>query len=92
MNKLYAKISITFLLFSTIFFPYYFSYNDKYERAFGFPYRYIYFNEMKVSFFLSMNIDLALLLIDFFIIYVCIFIGAKLIKLIKKVAKHIMGS
>nr|WP_024837599.1 hypothetical protein [Clostridium sp. 12(A)] len=89
MNKLYVKASVIFLLISTIFFPYYFSYNDKYERAFGFPYRYIFFNEMKVSFFLSMNIDLSLLLIDFVIIYVFIYFGVKIIKAIKKLIQHI---
>lgn len=89
MNKFYAKVSAIFLLFSTVFFPYYFSYDDRYERAFGFPYRYIYFNEMKVSFFRSMNIDLSLLLIDFIIIYVCIHVGAKIINIVKKFADHI---
>ena len=74
MNKLYVKTSVIFLLISTIFFPYYFSYNDKYERAFG---------------FLSMNIDLSLLLIDFVIIYVFIYFGAKIIKAIKKLIQHI---
>ena len=44
---------------------------------------------MKVSFFLSMNIDLSLLLIDFVIIYVFIYFGAKIIKAIKKLIQHI---
>jgi hypothetical protein len=89
MNRSYVKISAIFLLFSTIFFPYYFSYNDRYDKAFGFPYRYLYFNEMKVSFFRSMNIDLSFLLIDFIIIYISIYIGAKIINTMRKIINHL---
>ncbi len=89
MNKLCTKISVIFLIVSTIFFPYYWSFNDRYEKAFGFPYRYIYFNDMKISFFRSMNIDLSHLLIDFVIVYICVFVGAKIFDFIKKVVDRV---
>ncbi|WP_077613134.1 hypothetical protein [Clostridium sp. Marseille-P2415] len=86
MNKFYVKISIIFLTISTIFFPYYFGFDDgRLEKAFGFPYGYIYFKEMKVSMIRSMNIDLSYLLVDFLIIYLCIRVGAKIFNFIKSI-------
>jgi len=92
MNKLCTKISAILLIVSTIFFPYFWSFNDRYEKAFGFPYRYIYFNGMKISFFRSMNIDLSHLLMDFVIIYVCVLVGAKIFNLIKKVVERVLNN
>ncbi len=92
MNKLCTKITVVFLIVSTIFFPYYWSFNDRYEKAFGFPYRYIYFNDMKISFFRSMNIDLSHLLMDFVIVYICVYVGAKIFKFIKKVVDQVSNN
>ena len=92
MNKLYTKISAIFLIVSTIFFPYYWSFDDRYEKAFGFPYRYIYFDVMKISFFRSMNIDLSHLLMDFVIVYIFVLIGAKIFNFIKKAVDRVTKS
>ena len=91
MNKLCIKISAIFLIVSTIFFPYYWSFNDRYDKAFGFPYRYIYFNDMKISFFRSMNIDLSHLLMDFAIVYICVLIGGKLYNLMKNIVDRVLN-
>ena len=84
MNKHYVKISIIFQIISTVFFPYYLGLdNERLKRAFGFPYGYIYFSEMKDSFLQSMNIDLSCMLIDFLLIYLCIKVAMKLYYLVK---------
>lgn len=48
MNKHYVKISVIFQIISTVFSPYYLGLdNGGLKKAFGFPYGYIYFSEMK---------------------------------------------
>ena len=86
MNKHYVKISVIFQIISTVFLPYYLGLdNGGLKKAFGFPYGYIYFSEMKDTLIQSMNIDLSCMLIDFLLIYLCIRVVMKLFNLVKSV-------
>ncbi len=79
MNKLNVKISVIFQVVSTIFFPYNFSIpNERYEKAFGFPYGYIVFHGMNESLISSLSINLLILFIDFIIIYLCVKVMVKI--------------